>query len=285
MPLTVYADVLVIINLYVDFFLLWSVKKFLRLGKRNRQLVLGALTGGAFSLTALLPQPPPFLSLLLGLGSALAVTAAAFCPLAPRLFWKAAFCFWGFSLLLAGFFLFLIRFFAPQRAAVLGTAVYFDLSPALLFFFTCAAYLVFALAGRLESSRSPETRYKTLLLENRGASVKLWAKADTGNNLREPFSGLPVIVCQADCLKEAAPREALEFLETGAPAEGSSLEKGLRLVPFETLNGTGVLPAFQPEQVKDEKSGVLLNCWVALCPRKLSAGQFDALYNPDLFDR
>ena len=45
MPLVIYADVLVVVNLYVDFFLLWCVKKALGLRARARRLVLGALAG------------------------------------------------------------------------------------------------------------------------------------------------------------------------------------------------------------------------------------------------
>ena len=55
--MTVYADVLVIVNLYIDFFLLWCVKKALGLSAKRRRLALGALLGGIVSLAALLPMP------------------------------------------------------------------------------------------------------------------------------------------------------------------------------------------------------------------------------------
>ncbi len=281
--MTIYADILVTVNLYVDFFLLWCVKKFLGLRVRNRRLVLGALAGAALSLTALLPEPPPPVSLILGLLTALAVTAAAFAPLKSRMFWKAAVCFWVFTLLLAGFFLFLLRFFAPKSVAVLGSVVYFDLSPLLLFLFTCGAYLAFSLAQRLLPGRSQSLGCRWLVVENNGAQVRIYAKADTGNALREPFSGLPALVCQAKNLKAAAPAAVLEFLETGEVKADTGQGEGLRLTPFESLGGAGVLPAFRPESVRDEKTGAVLDCYVAACSQPLSAGQFDALYNPDLF--
>ncbi len=278
--MTVYADVLVIVNLYIDFFLLWCVRKFLGLKLRGWRLVPGALTGGFLSLTALLPGLAPWLSLALGLLTALAVSAAAFAPLPPAAFFKAVLCFWAFSLLLAGFFLFLLRFFAPRNIAVLGNVVYFDLSPLLLFLFTCGAYLVISLFQRLLPSHAQDLRCRWLTVENRGQRVRLYAKADTGNSLREPFSGLPVLVCQAESLKEAAPPGLLEFSDgTGA----SFPVPGIRLIPFESVGGAGVLPAFRPEKVTDDKTGTVLECYVALSRQKLSAGQFDALYDPDQF--
>ena len=38
--MTVYADVLAVTNLYVDFFLLWCVRRSLHLRVRNRRLAL-----------------------------------------------------------------------------------------------------------------------------------------------------------------------------------------------------------------------------------------------------
>ena len=147
--MTVYADVLAVTNLYVDFFLLWCVRRSLHLRVRNRRLALGAAVGAACSLVCLLPQQPLWLARLWGGGSAALTTAAAFCPLSRRGFLRAFLCFWAFSFLLAGFFLFLIRWFAPRNLAVVGRAVYVDLSPLLLFLFTAAAYLVMWLFQKL----------------------------------------------------------------------------------------------------------------------------------------
>ncbi len=281
--MTIYADILVIVNLYIDFFLLWSVGKFLGLRAKNRRLALGALAGAVCSLTALLPVSLPWLSLVFGILTALAAAAAAFAPLPRIMFCKAVLCFWAFSLLLAGFFLFLLRFFAPKNVAVLGNVIYFDLSPVLLFCFTCAAYLVFSLARRLLPGSAQSLRCCWLMVENQGERVRLYAKADTGCALREPFSGLPVLVCQAESLKAAAPAAVLEFLNSGGTEAGMSSTDGLRLVPFETVGGAGMLPAFRPKRVMVEKTGTVLDCFVAACGKPLSAGQFDALYNPDLF--
>lgn len=280
--MTVYADILVIVNLYIDFFLLWCVKKSLRLRARNRRLALGALAGALCALTALIPEQPGWLSLLLGLATALLTAAAAFAPLQPRMFCKATVCFWAYSFLLAGFFLFIIRFFSPGNVAVLGNTVYFGLSPFLLFFFTCAAYLVFTAVRKLFPGEAPSVRYCSLVVENLGGSAKLFAKADTGNALREPFSGLPVVVCEAESLRGIAPPAVLEFLETGNAPAALPAEK-LRLVPFESMGGAGVLPAFRAERVCLAKTGAPLDCYLALCRQKLSAGQFNALFNPDLF--
>ena len=67
--MTVYADVFVIVNLYIDFFLLWCVRRFLRLQAKGWRLVAGGLCGALCGLVSLFPMAG-WASLLAGGGSA-----------------------------------------------------------------------------------------------------------------------------------------------------------------------------------------------------------------------
>lgn len=270
MPVTVYADVLVIVNLYVDFFLLWCTRRTLCLRGKPWRLAAGALTGALCTLVCLIPWQAWWLSLGWGAVSAVLTTAAAFWPLSRRGFLKAALCFWGFSLALAGLCLFLMQWAAPRSVAVVGHAVYLNLSLPLLFFCTAGAYGLFWVLQRLFRREALAPRVCRLSIRQGGKTVTLWAKADTGCALREPFSGLPVIVCQASALKELL------------PCQGEELD-GLRLVPFESVGGSGVLPAFRPERVQLLPEGQVLSCYVALWEREFPTQEFQALYGPDQF--
>lgn len=278
--MTVYADILIAVNLYIDFFLLWCVKKLLHLGIKNRRLAAGAMVGAVCALTALLPELPPWAALLTSAVSSVGVSAAAFAPMSLKMLLKAAASFWAATFLLAGFFLFLIRFFAPKSVALFGSVVYFDLSPLLLFIFTCAAYGIFWLGQKLFPRGSPKGRFYRLVVENMGTRAELFLKADTGNALREPFSALPVIICRDESLQGTAPKEAEGFL---SGAEKFTAADGLRAIPFESIGGSGLLPAFKPERVIEMKSGKIFECYIALCGQKLFGGEIDGIFNPDMF--
>lgn len=274
--MVIYADVFVIVNLYIDFFLLWCVRGFLRLEAKGWRLVLGALCGALWGLVSLAPLPA-WAVLPAGGAGALAAVWGAFRPLPWRRLLRAWLCMWVSSFLLAGFFLFLIRFFAPGNMAVLGSAVYLDISLPLLFFFTCLAYGLFWAVQRLFPRDASALRLCTLQVCHQGAAVELAAKADTGNALREPFSGLPVIICEEKALGAALPEAVRDFLQNPSPAGD------VRLVPFSSMGGSGLLPAFRPDSVYVKGTGQKLPCYVAVCRHPLSAGQFSALFNPDLF--
>ena len=57
--MTVYADILFIVNLYIDAMLLSAVRRFLRLPLTAPRWLLASALGGLFGLTALLPQLTP----------------------------------------------------------------------------------------------------------------------------------------------------------------------------------------------------------------------------------
>lgn len=262
--MTVYADVLAVVNLYVDYILLCLVRRALGLDVPGHRMVLGALTGGALSLLGLLPLPGwagPFTA---GLSAGL-MALAAFAPRGKRLMLRCWLALWGASFLLAGAVLFILQFVPAGHMAVVGGAVYFDLSLPVLFFATCGAYLVFRLCEKL-MPRGPAAPLIKLALENRGQSLTLYAKADTGCELREPFSGLPVIVCERGALGALAPPE-------GEP---------MRVVPYESLGGRGLLYAFMPDKVTGP-GGQPVKCYVGITDAPLSSGQYRALCDPGLF--
>ena len=268
--MTVYADILFIVNLYIDAMLLSAVRRFMRLPLSRLRWLLGSVLGGFFGLTALLPQLRGLPLLLFGLCQAFLLVTAAFAPKPWHTLGKATLLLLLFGAALSGL-LSLVQSFLPLSGMVLrnGT-VYFDISPLLLVLLTCAAYGVLYLFDRLFQKREPDVLFSTVHLTHSGKSVQLSSKIDTGMTLREPFSGLPVILVHRSAVKDLLPPN---FGTADCPLP-------FRLIPFSSVGGTGVLPAFSPDAVT--VNGRPVRCWAAVCEKPLSAGVYDALISADL---
>ena len=272
MGVTVYADILFIVNLYIDALLLSAVRRFLRLPLKTWRWLLAAALGGLFGLSALLPDIRGFPLLLLGMAEAFALAAAAFAPKPIATLLKAAFMLLLSGAALSGL-LSVMQAVLPLRGILLSNgAVYFDISALALILLTCAAYGVLALFDRLFQKREPDVLFSTVTVTHGGKQASLPAKVDTGLTLQEPFSGLPVIIAERRALQHLLP--------PGFGTAGAAYPEGLRLVPFSSLGANGVLPAFRPE--KAEIRGVPADCWIAVSDRPLSAGQFSALIGASL---
>ena len=248
MVLTIYADMLVAVNLYIDFFLLWCVRKVLGLGARTRRLLLGAFLGAVWALLSLLPLPA-WAALPLGVGGALLAALGAFAPGSAKLLGKAALCLWLFSFLLAGFACFSSRSCPGGAGGVGERDLPGPVPPAAVPVHLRGLRPVLAVAPAPARDRG-RGRLQAFVVEQGGKTQTLLARGDTGNSLREPFSGLPVIVCRREKLQSLAPRSCFPG-RRGSSSPGA----GLRLVPFESLGGKGLLPAFRPERVTLGKGG------------------------------
>lgn len=269
--MTVYADILFIVNLYVDALLLSLVRRFLRLELGTARWLFASVLGGVFGLAALLPDLRGFPLLLLITGQAIALTCAAFAPKPVLTLAKGSFLLLLSGAALSGL-LALIGRFLPLRGVYLANgAVYLDISAPALVLLTCLSYGVLLLFERLFRKREPDVLFAEIELGLNGKTVRLPAKIDTGLTLCEPFSGLPVIVCE---------RKALgDFLPPGFGGTDKPFP-GLRLVPFSSLGADGVLPAFRPEHVLIR--GAPAECYVAVSDRPLSGGSFSALISASL---
>lgn len=274
--MVVYADILVLVNMYIDFFLLLLVKRSLHLRPKGWRIFAASLAGGLSGLLALVPMAKLFQWLLLFL-STLIIGFIAFFDGRLWLWLRSCGCFFVCSLILSGGVLLMAEVFG-LNAAVISGRVYFDLSPILLFIFTVAVYLVMVL---VETIRGPGDDRKSLnftVIETPLGKAEVLMKTDTGSTLREPFSGLPAAVVELDAVISVLPPGLMEYIRGGSPGEG------MRLIPCSTLNGRGLLPAFRPDRFYLADSGEELDCYVAVTGNRLSSSAWRGLLNPEILN-
>jgi stage II sporulation protein GA (sporulation sigma-E factor processing peptidase) len=97
-----------------------------------------------------------------------------------------------------------------------------------------------------------------------GKAKEFSAFLDTGNMLKEPFSGFPVAIVSYAAIKEMLPLEINVFLSNKEKVNWSNLGDILAgtaapfkfsLIPCRTLTGEDFLLGFQPEHIKIRQNG------------------------------
>ena len=268
MKQTVYIDVLVGLNLIINYFLLLAVARILSLSFRRPRLFAGAAIGAVCSLMILAPELHPALSFLIRLALSAGIVVTAFRWNGLKQFLRETAAFYLVSFAFAGFMLILWYLFSPQGMILKNSVVYFDVSPLTLIFLTVLSYLVILLISRLTGRRAPKELYCRIRIECSGRSCECGAKLDTGNSLREPFSNYPVAVAYGPSI---------------APVIPPSDSLNMRLIPFRAVAGGGLLKAFRPDKLTIACGGRTVevrDVYVAVAQERL--GECDALLNPDL---
>ncbi len=272
--MVVYADVLVAVNWWIDFLLLTGVARIGGVAVKVWRIVIGALVGGLFSLVLLLPPLSAWLTIGLKFIAAAIMTLISFGWHRRRRFIKMLLLLFGVSSGLAGLCSALYFYVAPSRLYVFNGMVYYDISPWLLIGLTVLCYGILTGIEHIGRRRAPRDTMYTVTVLHHNRSVTVRCLYDSGNHLVEPFSNRPVMVVEKmalDGLLEL-PKNDMEL-----PFNGE-----WRLIPFGSIGGDGVLPAFMPEKVMVSNI-VLPACYVAICER-LGQGEYQGLIGTALGD-
>lgn len=118
---------------------------------------------------------------------------------------------------------------------------------------------------------------ETVLLRigTRMGEAEVEALVDTGNKLREPLSGLPVIIVGRRRLHGLLDESCLK-------APGGRLAPGFRIVRYGALGGKGEMQCFRPESVCIRRRGRWSDApdvWIAVYPGDIPSG-IEALAPP-----
>lgn len=233
----------------VDFLLLMGVKQLYPDNSSWIRVALSAFLGSVYGAVCLIP----------GIG---VLATGVFPVLLPVMTALVAFGFGKDTLRRTGAFLLL-------RLALCGLAVPGGmLRPWTVLLSSVLALLLFLLGlpDGMGGYVPVELRYGTTFLQ-------LTALRDTGNTLRDPVTGRPVLVLGADAAQKLT---GLSLHQLRTPVESMQALPGLRLIPYRTVCGSGLLLALRVKNLRVgnwKGSGV-----VAFAPEVLSLeGKFQAL--------
>ncbi|MCL2023581.1 MAG: sigma-E processing peptidase SpoIIGA [Oscillospiraceae bacterium] len=288
MHTVLYLDVLIFLNAFVTAVLLLATAAILKLRLDKWRLILATALGGALSLVIFLPQINVAFGLLIkGVGCVL-LSLAAFKWSTWRVFLRVSAGFLLANFIFAGTMLALWSLLAPRGMYYNNGAVYWEISVLLLCVSTILCYAVLRLVNFLIKRKAPTNHIFEMTLDMGSQSVTLQALFDSGSSLRESFSGAAVILVQMDSIKKLVPRGVKEYYSKTQSAYLSLDEPvhPLRLVPYSSVGGAGVLPAFKADKVtlcQGKKTWSSHETYIAVSGKDLGRGEFLALVGENFF--
>jgi stage II sporulation protein GA (sporulation sigma-E factor processing peptidase) len=286
----VYLDLVITMNVIINFLLLKLAGQVARQKTTLLRLLAGSALGGMLLILLIIPACAQFL--MSWPGKLLLPVAMITLSYRPRRL-KDAFVlillFYFCSFILAGL---VISFLLWNNYSVeLSQRIFIIHSPSFAHLFWAGIiFLVFVQAV------SPLLREKALfnsLADEFQVEVDLFAKKkkfsaylDTGNMLREPFSGLPVAIVSYRAIAELLPPDVREVLSGGAQIKWDELEKALlssgtalkfRLIPYRSLDKDDYLVAFRPDKItiwqKGREAVPEKGLMVAITQQQLGCGE------------
>lgn len=281
--MVVYADVLLIVNLFVNYVLLLCSSMIMKKHTQRLRILLGAAIGAFYGFVVFLPELPSLAEFALRIATTVLIVLGAFGYKNLPSFLRSFFTFFAVSFAFGGIMLVLWVTVAPIGMIYNNGAVYFDIDLAVLAISTVVSFAVVSLIAHFTARRAPKDSIALVKISYKGKEVKLTALIDTGNSLCETFSGYPVVLGEAESLEKIMPDAVRAFID----GDDVSSSPEMRLVMHKTVSGTGVLPVFRPDyiEVKSVSHSIKTSeVYVAVTKNNLARGEYEMILNPALFE-
>jgi len=300
---TIYADILFVINLIMNAFVLWIVAKIMRCGRKYRWWMAGA--GAMALLYTLLLVIAPLQGVNVFIAQVLILMVGVFVAFWPRdvkSFLKYMLAAYLISFTVGGlgmalFYLTDLPYAVHIIASDLG-AFSRSVSVQLAVTGMAISYVLIKLGQYLLERRN----LKKQMLCNvevymDETSVAFDALVDTGHNLREPISQSPVIVAEFEHVKHFLPEGLRKLFHEKQENNLTGLLLGqentfytrLRMIPFTSIGrANGMLVGFRPDRVTvrdDTEKQARQDIIIGIYNDKLTRdGRYQGLLSADLIN-
>lgn len=281
--MVVYVDVLIILNMFVDYFLLLGCCVLLKMNVKKKRLIFGAFVGSFFSLTIFIVNLSVLFFLVLKIVSGMLLVLITFGFKTQRLFFKIFLVFLLENFIFAGVMFGVWLIFSPPGMLWQNGVTYIAVSPLILicgslvaYFITCLLNLIFAKTVDCKKIYQVKIKFNNVI-------SNVSALYDTGNCVVEPFSKRPICICELHALEKILPDNLLCFFKEyrSYSFKSSDLEnfKQIKLVPCNTISGETIIPAFLPQSVVVifGNKEFFYDCYVGVVNKKISDGEYDAI--------
>lgn len=270
----IYADILFIINLYITYALLLLTAFITKTSFKRVQFLISSALSGLYSMIILTPHISEIIISISRIPAMVIILLIAFKCKDKRHLFKLSVCFFAVNIGFAGIMFLMWYFFSPQNMYFNNGIVYFDISAIKLVIMTAVCYFLLKLISKILSFKVPSDTVMDLKVTVGEEEFNLRSFLDTGNNLKDPFSGYPVIIANCEKLKGIIPENV---------TDESIIKDGtvrIRFIVCSTVSGEGILPAFMPDTVKItgiRQSFETQKVIVAVTNRRLKNGDYDAI--------
>lgn len=257
--MVIYAEYLFLENAVTGGLILLLTEKISGLRCKKKFLFLGGVLCGFFSFILFWETLNPALALLIKLGFSVAAVSIVFFPKGLRQLARVVLIFYLVSFAMGGITIGMMYFLGiagiTQNTSVyLGILGYFYILPGCI-----VTWLIFYFfAGFIKGRMLREKTFTEVEIGLEGRTVILKGMVDTGNFLRDPLTGKPVMIISAAAAKQLLPCEFVdEAIMTGKnrmiPDKliQSEYASRIRMIPFQSIGEErGYLVGIRPDSVR-----------------------------------
>ena len=266
--MVVYLDVLIFLNTVIDFCLLNLTSFIVGRNKGTIRIVFASLFAASFSLMIFVPNIPKILEIAVMLISAFLTILLAFGRCAKKLFIKLFLSFIAVSVAFNGIVTIIWFVFKPDGMILRNSVFYFNVSAIEMIFWTIISYIIIKIILLIIRRSSPLASRCRITLFHNDKTFELVALIDTGNSLKDIYTGKQVII--------------VDFM-TAEVIFGVVSSLAPILLPYSTVDGEGMISAYKCNRIKVNNSEIG-TALIAVTDKIINDSDYRAIVNPQILN-
>ncbi len=283
MQTVIYADLLVILNIVVTLIIIIITSDILKIASVKTRYIAGSVAGGLLSLIILAPPMNIFFTVMVRICISVIIVMISFKVHRFRLYMKCFLMFNGVSLLLAGI-MFAAGMLINNESVISNNGyIYVDFSISAIILIICSSFFLIKIVNRKVFVKTKKDLIFNAEIQCNGRKINVKAFFDSGNSLKDIFTGKPVIIV---ALNDAVPlmdmslySEIRSYFKYG---EYGSCDGKIRLLPVRTLGNSCFIPAFTADRAVvsgNDIIKVIEKPTIAISDNTFDGKEFNALIN------
>lgn len=261
----IYADILFLIDLTMDFLALYITAFILKIKFRSGASVLSASLGAIYSVFLVISRTQ---SIIFTVIVSVIMCLIAFFGNSLKSILKTVLVFYTVNMLLGGAMTLVFNAFNSITESEKELLIYGEVNtlgdnlPIAVFFICVGIFFIGFKAISRALSRSPSKKVIEITVCNEGKTQKFNALEDSGNKVCEPMSNEPIIFMkEKNVIKLGGEKLVSALLMKNEYFNGKDRQK-YRVVFYQTVSGSDMCVCFKPQSIKI--GGKLCSAWIAI---------------------
>lgn len=297
--MTVYLDIVFFENIIMNYIIIYATAVVIKINIKQFRIILSSIMGAIYTIVMYLNIIPIYSNFLMKFILSLVMCYIAFYPQNFKKLCKDLIIFYLTSFVFGGCVFALMYFLKPQLVSI-KNGVFVGAYPIKVALIgSVISFILIQISFKIVKTKlsKKDILYEIEIIIN-NKFTKLKGLLDTGNLLKDPITGNPVIVVESKSLYEIFPKEILDNISKIIGGDTNELMENekfnqiisrFRIIPFSSLGKqNGLLLGIKADKINiilEDKKESINNVIVGIYDKSFSKnGAYSAIFGLDMLE-
>ena len=294
--MTIYIDIIIVENLIMNYIILYATGIISKNKISYIRIFFASLIGAIYAISEYILKINIYSNIFLKMILSIIMIYVAFYPQNVKNMCKQLVIFYVTTFTFGGVATYLIYVLKPQNIIIKNGMYVGTYVLKTIFIGAIVGTIILTIAFKMVKSKlSKKDMICKIKIKFNGKEEILDAMVDTGNMLKEPITGTPVVVVERTSLYDLLPKEILNNTESILGGDFEKIPEDikkeyipkLKIIPFASLGKqNGMLVGIKPEKIEviNEQMEENKNAIIGIYNKSLTKrGEYKALIGIDLY--